>query len=197
MEPETVAILNAVTHFGCILKSQAIEFMPPSPYNREEKFKKIINNMLATQKIKAKDEFLTSLESGIDYNAIDSLWVMMEINKKLSSSPVPLYELIEESFVGTGTEKINFILDKKRIVHIVPINIDTDLTTAVFLQDKYFAKGNGADDENARNLYFFVFRNRDLAEAFTKLKLTVPHGVAILEGGIKEKPVITLFQTKN
>lgn len=195
--PELEGVLNAVTHFGCLLKAQAIEFMPKTPYERNEKFKRVVNNLKSTQRVKENGDFLTSMSTtSIDYELIDAVWTMMEINEKLSIEKKPVCELIEETFAGTGAEKVSFILNKEKIVHLVPISTDSSITNALFLQDKYFARGNNAEEKDPRDWYFFIFRNKEVAKSFTQTGFTMPHGIAFLEGEPTEKPVITLYSPK-
>lgn len=188
------AVLGAISLFGCMLKSQAIEFMPKTPHDREEKFRKIINNLKTTQKIKENGDML--IAAGVpeaDYGVIDSIWALIEINKKLSLKARPLCEVLEDCFAGKGSEKVNFILNGEKIVHLVPISFDSEITNALFLQDKYLSRGNSADDKDPRDWYFFIFRNQDVAKQFMDEKLTMPYGIAFLAGEVDKIPEIKLY----
>ena len=190
---ELRGILDAISIFGCLSKEQAILFMPETPYNREEKFKKVLNNLKYNQAIKVEGDYILAPQATLNFDIIDSVWLMLELHEKMTDGKASITDILDSVSAGTGIEAIEFILNKTKIAHIIPLFIDSHITNALFLQDKYYANNHSADEENPRDIYYFVCRSTELVEAFTKAHVTLPHGIAFLEGDPGKKPKITLF----
>ena len=190
---ELRGILDAISIFGCLSKEQAIQFMPETPYNREEKFKKILNNLKYTQAVKVDGDYVLAPQTTLNFDIIDSVWLMLELHEKYAEDKAPVSDLLGSVRAGNAIETVEFILNKSKIAHIVPLFIDSHITNALFLQDKYLANGHSADEKNPTDIYYFMCRNTEMVEAFTKAHIKLPHGIAFLEGEPGKKPEIKLY----
>lgn len=193
---EATAILEAISKFGCISIEQAAYFMPQTLVKRENYHEIIINYLVSSKQVIRQDDIICSLNQKYGKpEIIDSIWAMIEILEKLSTSDLHISELLEESFNGNKPETIGFILNSNKVIRIIPVFSSGDITNILFSQERYYSTGhNYGDEENSDLIYYFVLRDTKLLQNISKLNLTYPYKIAFLADGETTRPSIKLLQ---
>lgn len=193
---ETTAILNAVTTFGCIAINQIPYFMPANNIKRDNYPDSIIGYLLSSNQISKDGDCLCSLRvKHKQQEIIDSIWVMIEIKEKLSSTAVNYDEFLEECFVGSKPETLGFILNSSKVIRLIPVNSTADVTQVFFAQEKYYATGHKATYEDDSDLiYYLIVKDKLLLQDIANLNLTFPYKLAFMEEYEAERPTIKLLQ---
>lgn len=193
---EATAILEAISKYGCITAEQAPYFMPESPISRENYHESIINYLVSSRQILRDGNYLCSLKCKFGNQKItDSIWTMIEIIEKLTTSSYHISELLEESFNGNKPETIGFILNSSKVIRLIPVYSSADITSILFSQEKYYSTGHKRGEEASSDLiYYLVLRDTNLLQEISKLNLTYPYKLAFLEGDMSVRPSIRLLQ---
>lgn len=193
---EATAILEAVSKFGCISIEQAAYFMPPTLISKEKYHENIINHFVYTKQLVKDGDAVCSPNCKYAHKeTIDSIWAMIEILERLSTTDAPISEALEESYAGTKPETLTFILDGSKIIHTIPVYSSGDITSILFAQEKYYANGHKhGDEENSNSIYYFVLRDSKFLQDISKLNLTFPYKIAYLTDNGNARPAIKLLQ---
>lgn len=188
---ETQMVLDIINKYGCLAKDQIKYFLREDPNRPNRDFSPMINYIVSSHQVVEDGNVLCSKSLGhADAEIIDSIWVLITMIEKYSTQNVPKYEECRDAFCGDKPETIGFFLNKNVIIRLIPVYSDSDVTSALFVQERFYSTHNKGDESKVPLCYYFIVRNKTKLKSLSELELTINHKVAMLSGELFEKPEI-------
>ena len=195
------AARKAILTYGTLLEKQLSYFIPEPTFERNEESES--SHVTAICKYLSKSK-IASYECGVitltgheaDQHMIDSVWAMIDV-LSTPDNTVSVNKAINSAFALRSPESLCFIKNNQRIIHVISIQNDAEVPVLQLVQEKTYTN-NGVqvgDEDKISSLLLIAIREKKTLAAISRLKLTIPHKIALLSGGMLEKPSISYFGT--
>lgn len=193
---ESKALTDAIYKYGCITLDQLAYFMPPST-RKKPNYHSIVCNHLISGRLATKlsdNVFCPYVKGEYSQPMIDSIWVMIDLLDD-GNTDIPLSEKLEISFKAEYPESLCFIRNSEDTVKTLAIETPSQLSLIPFVQERFYASANVKPGEEVKrkSVEIIIIRDKSLLSEISKIDIKIPHKIALLEGNVTEKPVITYF----
>lgn len=191
-------VKNIVTRFRSIHISQIPYFFPDNVKSGKS------NLGPACKFISSRNYIDMHMETGIltavgcdpDQKQIDCIWAAIDMLSNETSDQNKLDKLLKSVVSTEGSpESICFVAEGTRIVRVIALENEHEVLNAVVAQTHICNIQNIPETDAGQSEYtmLIVIRDRKLLGYINNAGLKIPHKIALLEGGLLEKPNITYF----
>ena len=196
-------VLSVLSKFGCLTYSQIYYFLkPPKTVNEEAKVKKIqsiekIINYIKDGSVGHNQYAGWTSEMQYSQEMIDCIWAMIDMMKSGNDSN-QMYDKLQNSFKLEKPESISFIKDNRIIVRAMAVENELNLPAISFVQDKIYNMygATKGEEEKIFCTLLIVIRDKSYIGKISQIGLTIPHKIALLNGGLLEEPTVKYFGSR-
>lgn len=193
------AARKAVITFGTLLEIQLPYFIPETEFIRDKNagdshITAICKYLSKSRTATYENGIITLANRETDQHMIDSVWAMIDVLTGPDTT-IPVSKAISNSFALQSPESLCFIKNNQKMIRTISIQSIDEVPLLQLVQEKIYTNNGvvvGQEDKIA-SLLLIVIRDKKLLGTISKLKLTIPHKIALLDGGMLEKPTVTYY----
>ena len=188
---------SVISRFRCVLVKQMQYFLPPNTYSYRENHALAVCKYLYKAKYATMDgDFLYSPGTpSLDYKMIDCIWAMIDILSPRKEEDIPLHEALKKSLPLDEPESLCFIQNNTNLIRAMAIETPAEMGLLNLEMTKLYPM-NGAvvgEEYKIGCTLLIVIRDKNMLASIGNLNLKIPHKIAVLEGGMLEKPTISYY----
>ncbi len=191
-------VKNIVTRFRSIHISQLPYFFPDnlkSGRNNLEPACKFISSRNYID-MHMNTGILTSVGGSPEQKQIDCIWAAIDMLSCEVTEDNTLDRLLKSVVSIEGSpESVCFVAEGKHIIRVISVESEHEVLNTVIAQTHICNIQNIAESDADQSSYMMliVIRDKKLLGYINKANLKIPHKIALLDGGLLEKPSVTYF----
>lgn len=139
---------------------------------------------------------LTDVGNDPDQKQIDCIWAAIDMLSHEVTDDIPLYKLLQSVIsIENSPESLCFVAEGSHIIRAISLESVHDVLNTVIAQTHICNIQDLAetDAEKSDYLMLIVIREKNLLGYINRANLKIPHKIALLEGGLLEKPSVTYY----
>lgn len=192
---------DLVAKYGCISTEQIPYFLTAKEQGSysQEAVEKAVKALEGRRFIERKGAFIHLKTGSLDQKMIDSIWAMIDMNRQdnaetATNSDILASEL-ETSYKLPAPETLGFIKGASLLVRSLAIETEPQIATVSLVQDKIYDYSGAKRGEESKisSVLLIILREKKFIGKIARLGLTVPHKIALLDGGLSGIPSITYY----
>lgn len=182
---------EVLARYGCINIRQFPFFVKAEDITEhsEEMLSRAIQTLEFKRIITREGENITLANKKMDIKIIDSIWTMIDICS--NSDEEDISEIFEISYPVARPASLCFIKDNNLVVKTIVVETETDIP--LLLMEQEHIQEQYRNSEGISYMLLVIIRDEKYLGKIGRLGLNVPHKIALLEGPLTEKPVITYY----
>ena len=182
---------EVLARYGCINIRQFPFFVKAEDITEhsEEMLSRAIQTLEFKRIITREGENITLANKKMDIKIIDSIWAMIDICS--NSDEEDISEIFEISYPVARPASLCFIKDINLVVKTIVVETETDIPLLLMEQEHIQEQYRNA--EGISYMLLVIIRDEKYLGKIGRLGLNVSHKIALLEGPLTEKPVITYY----
>ena len=193
LSKEGEAILSAISKYGCFTVEQSKYFITHIPSAKPDTHKKICELLSIKQLATLTEPYLLYKDiPAFSQAPIDALWTTMDILGMDEALGTKLLNTLKPAYPFSSV----FIKNNRTVCKIISVVTAEDLAK-VRLADEAFLATTPTQEEREKasngTVYFITIREKKMLLELEDMHLSIPHKVALLEGGYLDKPTITYY----
>lgn len=192
-------VKNIVTKFRSIHISQIPYFFPENVKSGRDSIKAACKFISGRNFIdmNMETEILTSVGLDPDQKQIDCIWMAIDLLSSEVSDTRSLDRLLNAVIsIDNGPESVCFVSGGKSIIRAIAIENEYEVLNLLTTQTHICDIQDIPETDAAKSEYsmIIVIRDRNLLGHISSIGLKIPHKIALLEGGLLEKPTIKYLE---
>lgn len=192
---------DLVAKYGCISTSQVPYFLSEKEQGSysQEAIEKAVKALEGRRFIERKGSFIHLKSASFDQKMIDSIWAMIDMNRQDNGENAVGSDLLagelENSYKLPTPETLGFVKGASLLVRTLAIETEPQIATISLVQDKIYDYSNAKRGEESKisSVLLIIIREKKFIGKIARLGLTIPHKIALLDGGLFDIPTITYY----
>lgn len=188
---------SVILKFKCMLTDQMQYFLPEETRSYRDDHGYSVCKYLQNAKFAAIDNkvLYSAGNTMLDHKMIDCIWAMIDMLTPHSEEETPLYIALKNSFALDEPESLCFIQNNKSVIRAMALETASEIGLLSLEQNKLYTLAGAVAGEEYKidSTLLIVIRDKNMLASIGNLGLKIPHKIAVLEGGMLEKPRISYY----